>query len=304
MSGIKERWQFFLFKAVKLLIALLPRKICLFKGRMLGFIIYRLDKKHRLIALSNLKTAFGAELEDSELRRIARKSFVHFGQFVMDCIKFPTLKDKHKDALIQVEGEENLDRALQENKGVLLFSAHYGNWEVSPHFLKKKGRLNVIARPLDNELIERELLKLRTGLGARVIYKQRATKQILQALRANQIVAFLIDQNVLRQQAVFVDFFGKKAATTPSLAAFFLRTSSPLLPAFCYPTPSSSYKIVIRSPLRFAPGENYEAQVLKITQTCTNIIEAQIRQNPDYWLWFHKRWRTRPKGERSGEGSG
>jgi KDO2-lipid IV(A) lauroyltransferase len=299
MARKEGRWQFFIFKTVKALIPFFPRKICLFAGKTIGLIFYHLDKKHRLIALSNLKTAFGPELEDSALRRIARNSFAHFGQFIMDCVKFPSLTEKQKDALIHVEGEENLEKALQEKKGILLFSAHYGNWEVSPHFLKKKGRLNVIARALDNELLERELLELRTALGARVIYKQRATKQVLQALRANEIVAFLIDQNVLRQQAVFVDFFGKKAATTPSLAAFFLKTNSPLVPGFCYPTPSSAYKIIIHSPLKFAPGESYEEQVLKITQTCTNIIEAQIRQNPDYWLWFHKRWRTRPKGERS-----
>lgn len=299
MERLKERGEYFIYKTVKALIPFLPRQTCLFIGKTLGLIFYHLDKKHRLIALSNLKIAFGKELEDSKLRRIARNSFAHFGQFIMDCVKFPALTEKQKDALIHVEGEENLEKALQEKKGILLFSAHYGNWEVSPQFLKKKGRLNAIARPLDNELLERELFELRTALGARVIYKQRPTKQILQALRANEIVAFLIDQNVLRQQAIFVDFFGKKAATTPSLAAFFLRTSSPLLPAFCFPTPSSSYKIVIHSPLRFAPGADYEAEVLKITQTCTNIIESQIRQNPDYWLWFHQRWRTRPKGERN-----
>jgi len=298
MAAIKELWQLLIFKAIRAFILFLPRKTCLFIGQTIGMIFYCLDKKHRLIALSNLRVAFGAEFPASELKRISRSSFIHFGKILVDIIKFPSLAEEQKKALIQVEGEDNLEKALQEDKGVLLFSAHYGNWEIVPHFLSKKGKLSVIARPLDIEFFEKELFKLRTSLGAKVVYKHQATKQILQSLRAKEMVAFLIDQNVLRQQAVFVDFFGKKAATTPSLAAFFLRTKSPLVPGFCYPTSSYSYKIKIFSPLTFTPGESHEEQVLKITQTCTNIIEAQIRQNPDYWLWFHNRWKTRPEGER------
>jgi KDO2-lipid IV(A) lauroyltransferase len=107
----------------------------------------------------------------------------------------------------------------------------------------------------------------------------------------------LIDQNVLRQQAVFVDFFGKKAATTPSLASFSLRTKAPLIPIFCYPTSSHAYHLKIFSPLSTTLGGNYHQEVLKITQICTKIIETQIRKNPDYWFWFHNRWKTRPEEE-------
>jgi KDO2-lipid IV(A) lauroyltransferase len=142
---------------------------------------------------------------------------------------------------------------------------------------------------------------MRTTLGAEVIYKQQAAKRILQSLRAKDIVVILIDQNVLRSQAVFVDFFGKPAATTPSLASFFLRTKSPLLPAFCYPTSSNTYRIEILQPLQMDLSEEYDQDVLKITQICTKIIESQIRKNPCYWLWFHNRWKTRPENEVKGE---
>jgi len=142
---------------------------------------------------------------------------------------------------------------------------------------------------------------MRTTLGAEVIYKQQAAKRILQSLRAKEIVVILIDQNVLRSQAVFVDFFGKPAATTPSLAAFFLRTKSPLLPAFCYPTSSNTYHIEILQPLQIDLSDEYDQDVLKITQICTKIIESQIRKNPYHWLWFHNRWKTRPENEVKGE---
>lgn len=298
MSKFKERSEFFIFQIMKLLFAYPPRKLCLFAGRILGLIFYYLDKRHRLIALTNLTTAFGPERTSAELKRIARESFIHFGEFIAEINKFPRLKEKKKSRLFLVEGEENLLEALSKEKGALLFSAHYGNWEIAPYFLTKKGKMSIVARPLDNKLLEAQLLKLRESLGTKIIYKHQATKQILQSLRENRMIALLIDQNVLKSQAVFVDFFGKKAATTPSLAAFFLRTRSPLLPVFCYPTSSHMYQLKIFPPLKISLEEDYDQDILKITQICTMIIEDQIRKNPNYWLWFHNRWKTRPEGER------
>lgn len=283
---------------MKLLFAYPSRKLCLFAGRILGLIFYYLDKRHRLIALTNLTAAFGPERTSAELKRTARESFIHFGEFLAEINKFPRLKEEKKSRLFLVEGEENLLEALSKEKGALLFSAHYGNWEISPYFLTKKGKMSVVARPLDNKLLEAQLLKLRESLGTKVIYKHQATKQILQSLRENRMIALLIDQNVLKSQAVFVDFFGKKAATTPSLAAFFLRTRAPLLPVFCYPTSSHMYQLKIFPPLKISLEEDYDRDILKITQICTMIIEEQIRKNPSYWLWFHNRWKTRPEGEK------
>lgn len=298
MASFKELSEFLIFQTIKAPFTILPRNLCLLAGRSLGIVFYWLDKRHRRQALSNLKIAFGTELSLSEIKRIALHSFKHFGEFLMDIIKFPYLGEKKKNTLMFVEGEENLLEALKEKKGVLIFSAHYGSWEIAENFLTKKGKLNIVVRALDNRLLEKELIKFRTGLGAKIIYKHQATKQILQSLRAEEMVAIVIDQNVQKHQAVFVDFFGKKAATTPSFAAFYLRTKSPVVPLLCYPTSSHGYHLKLLGPLKFTSSGDYSQDILKITQICTKIIEAQIRKNPDYWLWFHNRWRTRPDGEK------
>jgi KDO2-lipid IV(A) lauroyltransferase len=297
MTAFKYYAEFLIYLGIKLFFLILPRKFSLGVGQFLGIAVYSLDKKHRQIALSNLKIAFGSELSLSALKDIARKSFIHFGKFLADYLKFNYLNEKKRDKLIKVEGEENLDLSLEKGKGVLFFSGHYGSWEIAPYFLARKAKFYVIARALDNNLLEKELLNMRTTLGAEVIYKQQAAKRTLQSLRSRDMVAILIDQNVLRSQAVFVDFFGKSAATTPSLAAFFLRTQSPLIPVFCYPASGNTYKIEILKPLTIDLSGNYDQDVLKITQICTKIIEAQIRKNPNYWLWFHQRWKTRPEKE-------
>ncbi len=294
MARFKELSEYLIFQAVKASLSALPRKLSLLLGRTLGLFFYYLDKRHRQTALSNLNIALGTELSPSELKRIARNSFKHFGAFLMEIIKFPSLGEKKKESLVRIEGKEHLLNALKKGKGALIFSAHYGNWEFAPHFISKTGVVKVIARSLDNKLLEKELSKLRTLLGAKVIYKHQATKQILQSLREKEMVAFLIDQNVQRHQAVFVDFFGKKAATTPALAAFFLKTQSPLVPVFCYPTTSFTYHLKILPPLKIELEGEYNKDVLKITQICTKIIESLIRKNPAYWFWFHNRWKTKP----------
>lgn len=295
MVNLKDLLEYIVFRTAKMVFAILPRRLCLFKGRMLGRFFFYLDKSHRSLAISNLNSAIGGEISQQELKRIAKNSFLHFGQFLMDLIKLSSFREKSK--LLSIEGQENIRKAIQAGKGALLLSAHYGNWEIAPFLISKIGKLNVIARPLDNKLLERELLKLRTSLGAKVIYKHLAARQVLRSLRANEMVAILIDQNVLQDEAVFVDFFGKKAATTPSLATFFIRTGSPIIPIFCYPISSHKYHIKILEPIQIPMTGNHAQDMLKITQLCTKIIEDKIRKNPSFWLWFHNRWRTQPRKE-------
>jgi KDO2-lipid IV(A) lauroyltransferase len=288
---------FLLFKLIKGLFSLFPRKFCLALGRKLGFFFYLCNKRHRRIAASNLASALGNTHSSKSLKSIARGSFTHFGEVLMDFIKFSTLKEHKKSQLINVEGAEHIQNALLEKKGALLFSGHFGNWEIAPYFVSRLGALKVMARPLDNVFLEKELLQMRLDLGEEVIYKQKAAREVLRALRENAMVAILIDQNVLDSEAVFVDFFGKAAATTPGLATFHLRTQAPIIPVFSIPTPAHTFQIKILPPVKISQSGEYMQDVLKITQICTKIIENQIRDKPEFWLWFHNRWKTRPESE-------
>lgn len=285
------------YRLCTFLIRLLPRPVCLKTGQALGSLAFRVDRRHRRLALANLERALGRETGPSDRRRIARASFRHFGRVTADILKWQHLKPSRREALLRAEGLDHIRRALQEGRGALVFSAHFGNWEVAAQAIAGLGPLSVVARPLNNPLIEARLGRFRSRLGAKVISKFQAAKPILQALRRNEIVAILIDQNVQRREAVFVDFFGSAAATTPGLASFALRTRSPLIPVFCHPAPRSSYLVKIGPPLPFAPDGDSDRDVLKITQASTKIIEAEIRREPGLWFWFHNRWKTRPETE-------
>ena len=290
--------EYLAFLALKPLFFLCPRSWCLALGRFLGTLDFHLDSRRRGIALRNLKTAFGEEKRPEELRTIAKTSFGNFGQIMADIFKLLHFDRAKIEDLVIVEGWENLTNAIGLGKGVLIFSAHIGNWELGSLMISRAVKLNVVARALDNNLMEEELVRFRRRLGARVIYKQQAARKILQALRRGEAVAILIDQNVLRVQAVFVDFFGRPAGTTPALGAFALRTGAPLVPVYCLPIGSGRYRLKILPPPAIVLDGDVETNVLKITRICTKIIENEIRESPGNWFWFHDRWRSRPKEEK------
>ncbi len=292
------------FGTVQALFFLLPRKVCLWLGRLLGTFLYRADRRRRGLVQANLETAFGRERPPEELLQIARDSFRTFGQVMADTLKWTHLGHRQRLRLLSLEGADHLCRALEQGRGVLLFSAHFGNWEAASLAVSRFARLNVVARPLDSRVLERWLVRLRKSLGARVISKFQAAKPVLQALRRNEVVAILMDQNVLRSQAVFVDFFGRPAATTPAVGSFFVRARSPLLPIFCYPTSSFSYTIKIGPPVEAELSGSLDEDVLKITRQCTKMIESEIRHNPSLWFWFHNRWKTRPPEAPRSAGAG
>jgi len=285
------------YKALTLVFFLLPRQLCLAAGRSIGLLAFCLDRKHRAVALGNLTIAFGKERPPSELAALAKKAFKRLGSDFADILKVSGYSREKVLRLIMIEGRKNIENALAQDKGVLLFTAHFGNWEFGSAPFTEIGTLWVVARALDNPFLEKELGRMRMKLGAGIINKFGAARPILQALGRNEIVAILIDQNVLRSQAVFVDFFGKAAATTPSLAAFHLKTGAPLVPIFVHTGRSGRYIVKIREPLSVPSSGSMEEDVLKITQLCTKIIEHEIRQNPELWFWVHKRWNTRPIDE-------
>ncbi len=298
MVKLKDSAEYAIFQILKFPLLFLPRKIGLLVGTLFGYLVYCFDKKHRQIAVSNLNTAFDTQLSSTEIKKIAQACFKHFGRTFVDILKIRRLSPDEINRLMIVEGEEHLRKSFRLGQGVLLFSAHFGNWEIASAFLSQKGKLSVIARHLDNEPLEEELSRIRRGFGAKVIYKHQAARSILRALRANEMVAVLIDQNVIHSQAVFVDFFGKPAATTPSLAAFYLKTRAPLIPVFCFPASHRKYYLQIHEPLEIVLTGEEKTDVLKITQLCTKIIQNQIEKYPEFWFWFHNRWKTRPEKDK------
>jgi KDO2-lipid IV(A) lauroyltransferase len=283
----------FLFWVVRVFARLCPRRPFLYEGRLLGRLAYHLDRRHRTIALQNYAVAF-PEVSSKEAARLIKQTYGFFGFYLFDLLtcfpKFPAGRMNHAE----YEGLDHVEAAYARGKGVLFFTGHWGEWEIMAMAHGFKGYpLGVIARRLDNPHLEHLLATLRTSTGNFVIEKRDGIRPILKALREGKGLAILIDQNVTTDERIFVDFFGKTASTTPALGLLKLKTDAALIPVFALPLPGNRYRFSYGPPVEVMPSGNRDADVLAITQACTNVIEQRIRENPEYWLWMHRRWKTR-----------
>jgi KDO2-lipid IV(A) lauroyltransferase len=278
------------------LVRLMPMRVVLAAGTILGRAFYTFDRVHRRLAIDNLRAAFPAR-SDEECRTICRDMFSHFGRLLVVLLKFSTMSPEQMLACVEFEGEERVVHAHAQNRGVLLYTGHFGFWEINAlvHALTLKP-MAVLARPLDNPLLHDLLEKVRTRTGNSVFYRRGAIRRVLRALEANQAVAFLIDQHMQPADSVYVEFFNRPAATTSALAALALRTGAPVVPVFALPLAGGRFRMVYEHPVE-PPQPDDEHAITEFTQRCTDVLEMYVRRYPELWLWMHRRWRDAPGGE-------
>ena len=297
---IRHYFEYALVWLLRGILCLMPRRAAIWCGRRLGSLFFRLDKRHRKEVLTNLELAFGDEKNEAEKQRIALGAYRHFGGVFFDFIRSPMISRRKLKRIAEVRGWENLEEAYSRGKGVLILTAHYGFWELMGLEQGYRGRpLNVIARRLDNPLLEKMLHRYRTRSGNRVVYKQNAVRAIFRILRDGEAAAVLIDQNINPEQGVFVNFFGVPASTTPILSAIAMKSGAPIVPAFSEPLPGGRWRFTYEPAMEIDADRNdREESIRRITQQCTALIERKIRERPDIWLWMHRRWKARPPRER------
>jgi KDO2-lipid IV(A) lauroyltransferase len=288
-------------------LVLLPRAAARRLLRAAPGAAFALLPSRRRILFANLTAAFPEE-EPPGIASIAKESLGGFANALVDFLETARLSREEMLSRVAVVGEENLRAARARGKGVFLLSAHLGNWEVGALVAGLLGEpISPVARPLDNRLLEEELDRRRRRFGNRPISKRDAAKEILRAIARNETVAILVDQNVLAREAVFVPFFGRPAATTPSLARIQLRTGAAVVPVFTWPLGDGRYRLEFEKPI--LPEEfdgahvDRDERVRRATARYMEVTEAAIRKDPAAWLWIHNRWKTKPPSPReTGDG--
>jgi Kdo2-lipid IVA lauroyltransferase/acyltransferase len=287
---LRHRVEYAALVAVLAVVRVLPMRAVLAVGALLGGTFHAIDGGHRRLALANLRAAFPLRT-DGECRAIARGMFAHFGRLLMVLLKFSTMTREQMLGAVEFEGEERVRQAHRAGRGVLLYTGHFGFWEINAlvHALVLQP-MAVLARPLDNPLLHDLLESVRRSTGNTVIYRRGAIRRVLRALAANQAVAVLIDQHIQTSDAVFVNFFNRPAATTSALAALALRTGAPVLPVFALPLPGGRFRMVYEHPVD-PPATDDPDAIREFTQRCTDVLEMYVHRYPHLWLWMHRRWR-------------
>jgi len=261
-------------------------KLARFYVRALDIALPRL----RRTALKNLEMAGFAGRE-----RITTGVFNSVARLVVAFARFPGITRDNVREWIQYEGLENFERARARGKGVLVATAHLGNWELSAFcHAYLVAPMHIVVRPIDNAKID-ALVESRRGLsGNHVIAKKDAARGILRALKAGSAAGILIDQNTTPEQGVFVDFFGIKACAGSAFVKLAHHSGAAVVPGYALWSEKAG-----RYVLHFEPEVEMTGDVQADTQRVHARLEAAIRKQPDQWLWIHRRWKTRPPGEKA-----
>ncbi len=265
----------------------------------LAALAYHFDSRHRHIARVNLCIAF-PEYSQEEHDRIGRRSFQNTAHNLLEVSRLPLLNRQNISSYVTYDpdfGLNNFDAARSQGRGILYLTGHFSAWELLPTAHALYGYpLSFITRPLDNRYLEQYLREMREIAGNQVISKKNSARQILTVLKACGDVGVLMDQNTGLNEGIFADLFGVPAATTTGVALFALRTDAPVLPGFLTPRRNGRYTIKFLPTIKLIRSGDMTRDVQLNTELFNRVIEQIIRQQPESWLWGHKRWKHQPPG--------
>lgn len=258
---------------------------------------YRLDKRHRQIALANLEFAYGAELSPKERERLARGVFRHFLRFAWEILELLVTPLSRINRQTVILGYEHVAAALAKGRGGIVIAAHAGNWEYTVMGLGLKfGPLAVVAREMDHPWGRALARYLRQRGGNWMVDKQRGLKETLAHLKQNHLVGIVIDQNTSTAEGWLVDFFGKPARTTPVAALLARHREIPVVPALSRRLSDGRHLMVFFPPIPMRKTADPEADIKQHLERQNRAIEAWVRACPEQWLWLHRRWKNRYPG--------
>lgn len=271
---------------------LMPIRLAVFLGGWLGWLFFYLSPRLRHQALENLKSALGNEKSSQERAHIAKGVFENLGKNAAEFINFPKINKRNIDRFISVEGIEKIDRALESKTGIIALSCHLGNWELSAAYFGLKGYpTNAIVRPLRYEKYDRLVNSVRRSKNINIISREHSFKKIVSILKDNQVIGILPDQDIDSIDGVFVDFFGRKAYTATGPVLLAMASKAPIFMMFCI-RQNARHRMIIEGPIDLEITGDKERDVLVNTQKWSALAEKYIRQYPEQWIWFHKRWKT------------
>jgi len=294
-----DRLQYLAVRLVAMLMQCWPVNANLRTAKRLGDLLYRFDRKHRERALANLRRSF-PEISEKERQLLARRSMQELFMFFVEMLYTTRLikMDSWARYITLENFQKPLDLMLNRQGGLIMLTAHYGNFEILGYLLATLGfPTSSVARPLDNPYLSEFVFGVREKQGQKIIDKKGATSDVIDVIQAGGAVGFVADQNA-GSKGMFVDFFGRKASTYKSIGLLAMQYDTPVVIGYARRV-DDQFKFVVGAQDIIYPQDwkDQPDPLRYITQRYTQGIEALIRTDPGQYWWVHRRWKTRPKGE-------
>jgi tetraacyldisaccharide 4'-kinase len=259
-------------------------------GTRLGAVAGKVLRGRDRLAMRNLRATF-PDRDARALRRILDDCWRHFGREVLISLQMQNLSLEEVAARCPAVNAEMLHESIARGNGTILISAHWGGWEVGGlAIMSMVKNVRTVARPLDNELLEADLQKLRAKTGAEVVDRRKAARALMRGLAENALVVLLPDQAVQPREGILVPFLGRPGWTTPAPAKMALRANATIVFAFCIPD-GLRHRLEFEEAIRVDQLANNERDPEELTRRINDVISRKIREHPELWLWMHDRWK-------------
>ncbi len=302
-SRVADYLVYVLVRVVVCIVQVLSWQAALAIARVLAWLAYHVDGRHRQVAADNLRRAFD-HLDEAAVDRLVRASYLHLTMMLMEMIRLPRVVNRgnlyefvhHADP-----GDLDVVRAwVATGRPRLVLTGHFGNWEVLSYVTGMVGfRGGIVARRLDNPYLERFLARFRRNTGLVLLDKQKDYDRILDFLSRGIGLGLVADQDA-GPRGLFVEFFGRPASTFKSIALLSLQYQAPIFvfgaARVAWPM---KYRIYLEDLILPEEYASHPDAPRAITQRYTLAIERLARRHPEQYFWLHRRWKHQPK-ERAG----
>jgi KDO2-lipid IV(A) lauroyltransferase len=298
-NDLVDRLQYLALRLVAAALHCFPVDTNLRTARLIGSIMYAVDKKHRDRALGNLRRSF-PDMPEARREAMARRSMQQLVMLGVEVLfttrlirldtwrKYVELSNFHDVLRLMVRGD----------RGLIMLTGHYGNWEVLGYVLATLGfPTTSIARPLDNPYVSEFVFGVREKTGQKIIAKKGATTEVTELLVQGGTLCFSADQNA-GSKGLFVDFFGRKASTYKSIGLLAMEYEVPVVVGYARRLNDGfRFEVGVQDVIYPEDWKSQDDPLRYITQRYTKGIEDFVRDDPGQYLWVHRRWKSRPKGE-------
>lgn len=294
---------YYMLKVCSRLLCLLPYRAVLALGRILGRIYYAAAARQRLRAIDQIRERLN--LSPDQADRTIRQLFIHLAQTALEILYLPALNKENIQRYIQIENRHYLDQALAQGKGVAVLAAHLGNWEWLGAGLALYGYpvASIIKPQPSSKQVTSLVNEYRRQAGIQLFGKGTSdVVGVARALKQGKVIGFFSDQDAGRH-GLFIEVLGKMASVHTGIAIFARKLNCPVIPAFIVRNADGGHRILVQPPQSFECTGDAAGDVERFSSRMSGIIESVIREYPGEWLWFQKRWRTQPPGEKAGAAS-
>lgn len=300
-AALKDRWKRMRHRLeltgvriLKGLPALVPFKFAVRLGGSLGVVAFDLFRIRRGVTLENLKASFGDRFDETQRRRIGRRSYINFAKSMVEFASIGRLSPERIRRIVRIEGAEHLDRCLDRGRGIMVVTGHFGSWELLGAASVAHGYpVDFLVGEQSNSLVDDMMNDLRSAAGIGIIARGIAARGIFASLKKNRIVALLGDQDA-RRSGIFVEFLGRPASTFQGAAQFALRMKSPIVCCYIVRLAGEEHVAVFMPPIEVDPEAEREGEIRRLTEEHTKAFEKAISLHPDHYFWAHRRWKTKP----------